>query len=395
MFINLTNIDFCPGNGGSGEEVKLQNDKSITYTSNGNYTITPDTGYDGLSSVGVAVNVDTTPNLQSKSNTYTSNGTYTISPDPGYDGLSTAEVVVNVPSTPGGVDYRYQVGTADFDGLKAIGWDETSIQYFNANTPHYSWENDNYKVTDGNKAIQIKDGVVSNYASDPNFVYCPYFDTSSDTSMSYKFANFKFLRSIPLLNTSNVTDMYQIFHNSTNLQTIPPLDTSKVANMAQMFSQCYSLEVIPPLNTSNVTDMGMMFYYCNSLKSIPQLDTSKVTNMGGMFYECNELQSIESLDMSSVTETTADGWANMFDGCYNLSSIRLTGSLNVRLDMPVSSKLDYDSVKSILTAASNTTNTDSKELGFNLTLTDQNGELAGLVSACTAKGWTVNGLTLN
>ena len=418
-------------------------------------------------------------------------------------------------STGGDTDYRYQTGTVDVDGLKAIGWDNESINYFNANTPHYSWENDGYLVSDGNKAIQIENGTVSNYASDPNFVYCPYFDTSSDVNMAYKFDNFKYLRSIPQLNTSNVTSMYQMFSNCPSLQTIPPLDTSKVTDMDQMFYQCYSLQVIPELdtskvtnmyqmfyyckslqgipplntsnitsmrymfdncrllksipqldtsnvtdmycmfemceslqtispldtskvtnmvymfnsctslqsipqldtssvtdmeymfqscqslksipqlNTSNVTSMRSMFYYCESLESIPQLDTSKVTNMGGMFYECNKLQNIESLDMSSVTETVADGWVDMFYNCYKLSSIRLVGSLNASLNISYTTLLDYDSVKSILTAASNTTNSDSKELTFNSTQTDQNGELAGLVSVCTAKGWTVNGLTLN
>ena len=84
-----------------------------------------------------------------------------------------------------------------------------------------------------------------------------------------------------------------------------------------------------------------------------------------------------------------------FDECSSLKYLRLTGSLNISLDISYTTLLDYDSVKSILTAASNTTNTNRKTLEFNSTLTDQNGELAGLVSTCTGKGWTVSGLTLN
>ena len=84
-----------------------------------------------------------------------------------------------------------------------------------------------------------------------------------------------------------------------------------------------------------------------------------------------------------------------FDGCSNLKYLRLTGILKTSINLSDSLYLDYDSVKSILTAASNKPNSESKTLSFNSTLTDKNGELASLVSTCTSKGWTVSGLTLN
>ena len=86
----------------SGVTVKpytLEN-KAQTITLNGTYSFIP-TSADGLSSVDISVNVADIPAVvQSKSVTYNENGEYTVTPDQGYDGLSSVDISVNIPPEP-------------------------------------------------------------------------------------------------------------------------------------------------------------------------------------------------------------------------------------------------------------------------------------------------------
>lgn len=72
--------------------------KELEYTQNGEYTVTPEQGVDGFSSIDVTVNVPTVNN-QNKSVTITENGTSTVSADSGYSGLGDVTVDVNVQYT--------------------------------------------------------------------------------------------------------------------------------------------------------------------------------------------------------------------------------------------------------------------------------------------------------
>ena len=102
------------------------------------------------------------PNLQSKAVTYTANGTNTITPDEGYDGLSSVDVTVNVASGGGGgasvkwddvtfidydgsVLYSYSLAEAQaltelpalpsHDGLVCQGWNWTLEAIKSLNRP--------------------------------------------------------------------------------------------------------------------------------------------------------------------------------------------------------------------------------------------------------------------
>ena len=217
------------------------------------------------------------------------------------------------------------------------------------------------------------------------------FDTSNGTKFSDMFYSCMSLTAIPQLDTSKCTNFAQMFYYCSKLTSIPQLDTSKGTKFYQMFYECGGLTTIPQLDTSNGTDFSDMFSYCDNLTTIPPLDTANGTNFNKMFYYCSKLTTIPPLDTSKGTSFT-----NMFYRCSKLENIIFVGSINANVDFSACTLLTYDSVKSILTACSNTTKTTtSKTLTLKVTHTDVDGELAALVATCNTKGWTISGLTLN
>ena len=260
-----------------------------------------------------------TINNQEKSVDITENGTTEVTADSGFTGLSKVIVNTNVQSGGGGTTPSRPswTGHADAEGLRAIGWTDEDIAYYQENGVNWNAEDDEYhKVSDDNKALYgvLTADNISAYKE--RIVYLPKIDTSAKTGMSSMFKECYSLVAIPQLDTSKVTSMSSMFSSCRSLISIPQLDTSSVTNMSSMLLYCNSLISIPQLDTSSVANMSNMFGSCSSLVSIPQLDTSKVTNMSGMFDGCSSLVSIPQLDTSKVTVMNS-----MFDGCPSLVSI--------------------------------------------------------------------------
>ena len=217
-------------------------------------------------------------------------------------------------------------GHADVEGLKAIGWDDEDIAYYQRYGVNWNEEDDQYHlVSDDNKALygvltadniaDYKDRIVYLPKIDTNgvtsmqnkfkdcviMIAIPHIDCSSVTNMSYMFSGCYALVSISPMDTSKATNMANMFAGCYSLITIPQLDTQRVTNMTYMFNSCFSLRKIPPMNTSNVLNMSYMFLYCESLVEIPPMDTSKVTNMAQLFNRCYSLVTTPQLDTSKVT----------------------------------------------------------------------------------------------
>ena len=82
----------------------IQNIQTGGITPSGTISITENGTVDVSQYANAEVNVSSSPSLQSKSVTYSANGTATITPDEGYDGLSSVDVTVNVSGGGGGED---------------------------------------------------------------------------------------------------------------------------------------------------------------------------------------------------------------------------------------------------------------------------------------------------
>ena len=222
-------------------------------------------------------------------------------------------------------------GHADIEGLKAIGWTDEDIAYYQANGVNWNEEDDQYhKVPEDNIALYgvLTADNISTYSD--RIVYLPKIDTAGRTSMNNMFNNCYSLVSIPLLDTSSVTSMSSMFYTCSALVSIPQLDTSSVTSMSSMFYTCSALTSVPQLDTSSVTYMKNMFVWCSALSSIPQLDTSSVTSMSSIFEGCCSINTInlnglkKSLQIYDTSLLTKDSLLYIINNEASTSAITIT-----------------------------------------------------------------------
>ena len=268
MIINVANFNFGGDSGGGGKPALLQ-EKTATIVQNGSQTITPDEGFDGMSSVQINAAIT---------------------------GASSA-----IDFSPIGYD-------AEFSAELNAKWND-DVAY--SKTLYDAWNPSNTSAT-------------SLYIGDKKLVYAPNIDTSNVSNMNGMFRGCTSLTSVPSFNTSNVTDMSSMFVDCSSLKTVQLFDTSNVTNMGYMLQFCSSLTTVPSFNTSNVTNMSYMFQDCTSLTSVPYFNTSNVTRMTSMFQACKNLTTIPEMDTSKVTNM-----GYMFYNCPKLTKIPKMDTSNV------------------------------------------------------------------
>ena len=238
--------------------------------------------------------------LQEKSVTIVENGSQTITPDEGFDGMSSVQINAAITGDSSAIDFSSIGYSAEFS-TEVNSKMNNDVAY--SKTLYDAWN-------------PSKTNAIGLYQYDKNIVYAPNIDTSNVTDMDSMYSNCINLTSVPKYNTSKVKNMYNMFYNCISITSVPAFDTSNVTNMQHMFANCTKLTSVPLFNTSKVTNMNQMFYGCSNLTSVPLFDTSNVTDMGGMFQSCSIITSVPELDTSKVTN-----FQSMFYVCTNLTTI--------------------------------------------------------------------------
>ena len=213
-------------------------------------------------------------------------------------------------------------GHVDVEGLKAIGWDDEDIAYFQEHGVNWMEEDDEYhKVSDDNKALYgvLTADNIQEYKD--RIVYLPKIDTSKKTNGNGLFQHLSKLVGIPMLDTRNLTTASTIFYQCHVLTTIPPLDFGNVTNIKNAFYNCRSIQYIPKLNLTNVVDLTSGFAVCSNLIKLDFIlgEDKNIQSMQYMVSSCYSLKTLPviNIGMSNITGITGD--------CYNIVTLKLHG----------------------------------------------------------------------
>jgi hypothetical protein len=231
-------------------------------------------------------------------------------------------------------------GHVDVEGLKAIGWDDNDIAYFQEHGVNWMEEDDEFhKVPEDNKALY---GVInySNYKDYKDIIeYLPKFDMSTETGYD-TFADFKKMVAMPLLELPNLKQLHNTFYDCQMLTCIPPaFDGFQPIRARNTFVYCYSISELPDIDFSKcMTFTNNIFSSCFSLKRINKIIIHPEASINSnIIYNCVSLESVGEFDISGHTE----GGSLVF--CNALKSIKLK-HINHTVDISRSFVISKESI---------------------------------------------------
>ena len=307
--------------------------KSITINSNGTYN--------GLFNE-VTVNVPDKEFLtENKSISITENGTYSVEKSDNVDGMSAVAINVQVPErqftteelsvTANGT---YRASDQGVDGFDTV---EVNVK--------------------GADKIIVPDGMKFSLSSAFN---PELFDVSQVSDMSQFFYKCDRIKTLDLSSwdTPSVTNLSSAFNGCHYLVSldISSWSVEKVTSMTNLFYGCTGLTSLNISNwsVSELLTMNNLFYNCQSIGSLDLsgFNVSKVTNFGNIFSDCKSLVSlnISNWNMSRMTYAT-----DVFHNCPKLTDLNMNGAILPKMDikywaLDTCKALTVESIVSVLNA---------------------------------------------
>lgn len=122
----------------------------------------------------------------------------------------------------------------------------------------------------------------------------------------------------------------------------------KITNLKQILIDCGVT-----INFSKVSDLYYFAFDCKSLTHLPEIGSSKVINLQYSFYKNLNLESIDKVIISNDGKCTFN---QTFHTCSKLQNVIFEGVIGQNgLDIQWSSKLNKESIRSIINCLSTTT----------------------------------------
>ena len=230
-------------------------------------------------------------------------------------------------------------GHVDVEGLKAIGWDDEDIAYFQEHGVNWMEEDDEYhKVSDDNKALYgvLTADNIQEYKD--KIVYLPKIDVSQRTSVALLFDGLRNLLAVPVLELS--TSIYSIqgmFNNCAGLRCVKIISSS-ISTLTSAFYNCVSLVTLS-LNTSNKPITGSSsFYNCRNLQYLHHDTLSFTGNSNYAFHGCHAISRLPRIDVSNSTSIN-----NIVEDCTSLFNIDIA-NLHLSITFKLSPFISKESI---------------------------------------------------
>lgn len=149
---------------------------------------------------------------------------------------------------------------------------------------------------------------------------------------------------------------YAGFANWIDEAFYPKYDIVPLSNCNMLFHNCRIVDLIQrckdcgiTIDFSQATSTNEMFAYNPVLERVPVVDASSSNSVVYMFCNCNALKEVEKLILPLTTNSE---YTKMFQNCYALEEIIVEGAIFRDFDIHWSTKLNKESITSIVNVLS-------------------------------------------